>query len=105
MFFSKNKAKSDESSKTSDSEVPARKLSKKTRSDSPFTTSRQEAVANYFYYEYGSFETATVHNLINESAVQYLDSFIASLKHKMLPAIVRNITKKKLFKHGINRLR
>ena len=53
---------------------------KKTRSDSPFTTSRQEAVANYFYYEYGSFETATVHNLINESAVQYLDSFIASLK-------------------------
>ena len=48
--------------------------------DSAFTTARKEVFANYFYYEYGAFETATIHNLVNEAAVQYLDSFASSLK-------------------------
>ena len=48
--------------------------------DSAFTTARKEVFANYFYYEYGTFETATVHNLVNESALQYLDSFTGSLR-------------------------
>ena len=47
--------------------------------DSSFTTARQEAVANYFYYNYGSFDTVGMANISIEAGTQYLDTFMAAM--------------------------
>ena len=52
----------------------------KLQNDSPFTTARQEAVANYFYYDYGSFDTVGVANMALEAGTQYLDMYMSSME-------------------------
>ena len=52
----------------------------KLKTDSAFTTARQEPIANYYYYKYGVDETVGMSNMEVESSSQYIDSLISALK-------------------------
>jgi hypothetical protein len=52
----------------------------KLQHDSPFTTARQEAVANYYYYDYGSFQTVGVATMAIEAGTQYLDMYMSAME-------------------------
>jgi len=52
----------------------------KLKTDSAFTTARQEPIANYYYYKYGVDETVGMSNMEVESSAQYIDSLISALK-------------------------